>query len=138
MKATSKANAQFDTVLFEVSANLSRFVRASEEEIREVYAEAASRAKRKVISEIVLNAGLGLGIVVAVWLVIARQIGARLAQLAGNVRRLTFGDLAPFAKDDGSDEQVRVDAGMGASGQMLWPGAAVNGDGVAVAWPGCT
>ncbi len=104
MNATSKANAQFDTVLFEVSANLSRFVRASEEEIREVYAVAASRAKRKVISEIVLNAGLGLGIVVAVWLVIARQIGARLAQLAGNVRRLAFGDLAPFAKDDGSDE----------------------------------
>ncbi len=97
-----------DIALSDVGQALALLVSASEHEISEVYAEAALDAEQKILSEIVVNAGFGLGIVMTVWLVFARQISARLERLSRDVLRLASGHLEPIDKDLGSDELSRM------------------------------
>lgn len=113
LQAQSAAELRVLASLADIGVLVSGFVRAEEEEVRLVYTQAVEAAERELWSEIVINAGFGLGIVIAVWFVFARQISARLERLSKNVLRLAEGDLTPVEPPEGRDELSRMMAALG-------------------------
>ncbi|MXQ06721.1 HAMP domain-containing protein [Alphaproteobacteria bacterium GH1-50] len=103
-----KSEAEVSVAIAAVGSVLARYGEASQTDIAEVYTKAASDARGQIFDEIILNAGIGLGIVLAVWLIFTKRISGRLERLTDEVLRIAKGDLAPLRIKAGNDELGRV------------------------------
>ncbi|MDJ1018315.1 MAG: HAMP domain-containing sensor histidine kinase [Paracoccaceae bacterium] len=110
--ASDTAADDASAALYDAVTAISIAVQASEKKLSEVYQATAAHARRTAFPELVLSGGMGLGIVIAVWLVFSRQISRRLEILSEDVLRVAGGDPEPPVSEPGRDEIGRMAAAL--------------------------